>query len=123
METSTADIRFSGFGASALTVAISSYILTRDAVEFAAIREDLLLRIMEIVRQSGTALAVPAQTLYLGRDSGLDPEKTATAEKQVQDWREQHQLPFPDFAPTDKAALRGAIPYPPDDSAVQKQTP
>jgi len=58
---------------------------------------------MEIVRQSGTALAFPAQTLYLGRDSGLDQEKTSAAERQVQDWRDQHQLPFPDFAPSDKA--------------------
>jgi MscS family membrane protein len=121
VETSSADIRFSAFGASALTVTLTAYILTQDAVEFAAIREDLLLRIMEIVRQSGTALAFPAQTLYLGRDSGLDPEKTAAAEQQVQEWRDQHQLPFPDFAPTDKAAFQGTISYPPDDSAAQKK--
>ncbi|MGA9529705.1 MAG: mechanosensitive ion channel family protein [Terriglobales bacterium] len=121
VETSSADVRFSAFGASALTVGLSSYILTQDAVEFGAIREDLLLRIMDIVRQSGTALAFPAQTLYLGRDAGLDEGKTSAAEKQVQAWRDQHQLPFPDFAPAEKAGFREKIGYPPPDSAVPEK--
>jgi MscS family membrane protein len=86
--------------------------------EFTAIREDLLLRIMDIVDKSGTGFAFPSQTLYLSRDSGLNKEKTEAAEQQVQQWREQNDLPFPDFAPSDKAALRGTIVYPAPDSAV-----
>ncbi len=92
--------------------------LTRDADEFAAIREDLLLRIMDIVEKSGSGFAFPSQTLYMSRDSGLDKDKTAAAEQQVQQWRDQHQLPFPDFAPVDKSAFRGSIVYPPPESAT-----
>jgi len=121
IETATADIRFTGFAASAWTVVITSYVLTRDFTEFTGVREDLLLRIMEIVSRSGTALAFPSQTLYLGRDSGLDREKAAAAEKQVQQWRDQHQLPFPDYAPSDKASFHGLIAYPPPESSLAKK--
>jgi MscS family membrane protein len=123
VESDTASVRFANFDTSALRLEIFSYVLTRDANEFAAVREDLLLRIMEIVERSGTGLAIPSQTLYLGRDSGLDPEKTAAAEKQVQQWRDQHQLPFPDFAPAEKSAFRGSISYPPPESSVAKKQP
>jgi MscS family membrane protein len=121
IEPQTAAIRFANVDPSALRLEITAYVLTQDSSEFAAIREDLLLRISEIVGRSGTAFAFPSQTLYLGRDLGVDREKAAAAEKQVQEWRAQHQLPFPDFTPADKASFRGSIPYPPPESSVAKK--
>jgi MscS family membrane protein len=121
VEPETAAIRFANVDPSALRLEITAYVLTQDSNEFAAIREDLLLRISEIVGRSGTGFAFPSQTLYLGRDSGLDHDKTAAAEKQVQEWRAQHQLPFPDFTPADKASFRGSIPYPPPESSLAKK--
>jgi MscS family membrane protein len=118
IESSSAGIRFTNFDNSALRLEIASYVLTRDSNEFNAIREDLLLRIMVIVEKSGTNFAFPSQTLYFSRDSGLDKEKTAAAEEQVEQWRDQHQLPFPDFAPADKTAFRGSIVYPSPESAT-----
>ena len=122
VESNSAFVRLAGFGAGALSLEVVGYVLTREYAEFVAIREDLLLRVLEIVGRSGTGLAFPSQTLYLGRDSGLDREKTVAAEKQVQQWREQQQLPFPDFTPADKAAFHGSIAYPPSESAVAKKT-
>ncbi len=118
VESDTAYIRFASFDSGALRLEIFSYVLTRDAVEFAAIREDLLLRIMDIVEKSGSGFAFPSQTVYFSRDSGLDKEKATAAEQQVQQWRDQHLLPFPDFAPADKSAFRGSIVYPPAESAT-----
>jgi len=118
VESNSASIRFSGFDASALRLEIFSYVLTRNSDEFGAIREDLLLRIMEIIENSGSGFAFPSQTLYMSRDSGLDQEKAAAAEQQVEQWRDQHKLPFPDFAPADKSAFRGSIVYPPPESAT-----
>jgi len=120
VESESASIRFANFDNSALRLEISSYVLTRDAVEFAAIREDLLLRIMDIVEKSGSGFAFPSQTVYFSRDSGLDKEKASAAEQQVQQWRDQHKLPFPDFAPADKSAFRDSIVYPQPESAVEK---
>jgi MscS family membrane protein len=118
VESGSATIRFANFDASSLRIEISSYVLTRDSNEFIAIREDLLLRIMDIVEDSGTGIAFPSQTLYFSRDSGLDKEKAAAAEQQVQHWRDQHQLPFPDFATADMSTFRDTIAYPPPDSAT-----
>jgi len=118
VENSSANIRLANFDNSALRLEIASFVLTTDGNDFNAIREDLLLRIMDIVKKSGSDFAFPSQTLYMTRDSGLDPAKVAAAEKQVQQWRDERQLPFPDFAPTDKAAFRGSIVYPEPESAL-----
>ena len=118
VESESASIRFANFDNSALRLEIAGYVLTCDVNEFIAIREDLLLRIMDIVEKSGSSFAFPSQTLYFSRDTGLDKEKTASAEQLVQQWRDQHKLPFPDFAPADKSAFRGSIVYPPPESAA-----
>ena len=122
VEPETANIRFANVDPGALRLEIFAYVRTQDSNEFAAVREDLLLRIGEIVSRSGSSFAFPSQTLYLGRDSGLDEQKTAAAEKEVQQWRDQNQLPFPDFTAADKASFRGSIPYPPPESAVAKKS-
>jgi len=120
VENESAYIRFTNFDNSALRLEVFSYVLTQDSNEFNAIREDLLLRIMEIVEKSGSGFAFPSQTVYFSRDSGIDKEKASAAEQQVQQWRDQHQLPFPDFAAADKSAFRGSIVYPPPESAIGK---
>jgi len=122
VETASARVRFAGLGNNAFNMEFFSYVLTQDDAEFAAIREDLLLRIAEIVGQSGSAFASPAQ-VYVSRDPGLDPAKAAAAERQVEQWREQRHLPFPDFAPADKSAFRDSIVYPPPESAVGGERP
>jgi MscS family membrane protein len=121
VESASARIRLASCDPGGYTLEVFSYVLTSDYAEFTAIREDLLLRIIDIVKQSGTAFAFPSQTLYLGRDQGLDPQRTASAEKEVEQWRDQHRLPFPDFAPEEKASFHGSITYPPPDSAVSEK--
>ena len=118
VETDSARIRLASLDNSAVTLEIFSYVMTADFTEFAAIREDLLLRIMEIVGQAGTGFAFPSRVLYMTHDAGLDKEKTETAQRQVEEWRNQRQLPFPDFAPADKSGFRGSIVYPPPESAI-----
>jgi MscS family membrane protein len=54
-----------GFGESSLDIEVNCHILTGNLEEFMAIREDLLLRIMELVAEVGTALAVPSRVLYM----------------------------------------------------------
>ena len=70
VESESGRIRLASFDNNALNLEIFSYILTRDYSEFTAIREDLWLRIMDIVEKSGSTLASPAQTVYFSRDSG-----------------------------------------------------
>jgi MscS family membrane protein len=121
VETEGARIRFIAIDSSALTLELFCYILTRNVPEFLAIREDLLLRIMDIVKDSGTDFAFPSQTLYLGRDSGLDKEKTAAVASEVKQWREESKLPFPDFTPTDISEFSNSLPYPQPGSALRSK--
>jgi MscS family membrane protein len=121
VETASARIRFSGLEDSWLALEVFSYVLTRDVAEFTAIREDILLRLMEIVAEAGTGFAFPSQTVYLGQDTGVDKAKAEQAEQRVREWREQKQLPFPDFAPTEISEIRDSLPYPPPESALNRE--
>lgn len=106
-------VRFINFGASSLEIEIFAYVTTRVRAEFHAIREDVLLRIMDILEKSGTGLAYPSQTLYLARDGGLDAGRTEAAQEQVSQWRREGRLPFPDFPPEEAQRMRGTFAYPP----------
>jgi MscS family membrane protein len=107
-----ARIRFVSFGASSLDLEIFGYVLTADYDEFLAIQEDIYLRIMDIVEESGTAFAFPSQTTYFARDPGLDEAKRKAAEAQVEAWRQEGALYLPDFPPEAVTALSGTIEYP-----------
>jgi MscS family membrane protein len=121
VETDGARIRFTGYDAGLLSLEVFCYVLTRDNGEFLAIQEDLLLRIMDIVAASGTSVAFPTRTVFLGRDSGLDQEKTETATHEVEKWRENKTLPFPDFAPSEISEFSNSLPYPHPDSALRSR--
>ena len=86
-------IRFVDFGASSLDIELFAYVKTTKRAEFLSVREELFLRVMDIVNESGTGFAFPSQTLYFGRDSGLDPKKTEKAEAQMRQWQDRGQLP------------------------------
>jgi MscS family membrane protein len=97
---------------------VFTYILTRDGAEFTAIREDVLLRLMNIVEDAGTGFTFPSQNVYLGRNPSIDKAKAEQVEAQIREWREQRQLPFPDFTGAEIAEIRDSLPYPPPESAV-----
>jgi MscS family membrane protein len=112
-----ARIRFVNFGSYSLDLEIFAYVSTSDYAEFLAIREDIYLRIMDIVEESGTGFAFPSQTTYLARDQKPDDAKRRAAEAQVEAWRKQDALYLPEFPPETVAALNGTIDYPPRGSA------
>jgi MscS family membrane protein len=104
--------RFVGFGASSLDIEVYAYVKTREWSEFLGIREDVFLRIMDIVQESGTGFAFPSQTLYFGRDQGLDAGRAEAAEAQVRQWRDEGSLAFPNFSPEQMRKIRGSVVYP-----------
>jgi MscS family membrane protein len=75
IEKDTIRVRLTDLASSSINVEVFGYVLTRDFDEFAAVREDLLLRIMNFVEDSGTNLALPAQTVYL---SGVSSSQGST---------------------------------------------
>jgi len=120
VETQTVRVRLVDIGGSSLSIELLSYVLTRDFNEFAAVREDLLLRIMDVLEDSGGGLALPAQTLYLSRDSGVEKQKAEDAVKKIAELRDGNKLPFPDFHKDDISSFKGSIDYPPSESTLRQ---
>ena len=113
-------VRFHDFGDYSLDVAVFAYIRTRDWLTYRAIREDINLRIMDIVKEAGTGFAFPSQTAYFGRDTGLDAGRGQEAETLVQEWRSKGQLPFPEFDEGVLGEKEDALDYPPKGSPGYK---
>ena len=83
VEGKTIRVRLTDVAGTSLTIEVFAYVLTRDYNEYAAVREDLLLRMMDIVEESGSGLATPSQTLYLAQNGGAKKEEPETAIKQL----------------------------------------
>ena len=74
-----ARVRLIGIGENSLDVEINCYILTSDMGVFLAIREELLLRIMDLVADASMEFARPSRVLYLTKEGGADA-RSAKAE-------------------------------------------
>ncbi|NJY63412.1 mechanosensitive ion channel [Salinimicrobium sp. CDJ15-81-2] len=116
----TARVRFTTLGADSLSLEVFTYVKVLTFDDYLEVKEDLLLRIMDVVGESGTGFAFPSQTIYFGRDSGLSQEKTKSAEEKVRYWKEKGELQIPRFDPEHIKEIEDKIPYPPEGSAEQK---
>lgn len=112
-------VRFVNFGAYSLDLEIYLYIDTQDWSDFLGVREDIYLRIMDIVESSGAYFAYPSQTLYLARDAGRNMAKTSEAEEAVRAWRDGDELLIPEFPPDRIEAIDDSLEYPPVGSAMR----
>jgi MscS family membrane protein len=113
-------VRFDEFGTYSLNVKVFAYIRSRDWLNYRAIREDINLRVMDIVDEAGTGFAFPSQTTYFGRDKGLDVERLKDAETKVQEWRSAGKLPFPEFDERIVGEKEDILDYPPKGSPGYK---
>ncbi|MFB3087487.1 MAG: mechanosensitive ion channel family protein [Acidiferrobacterales bacterium] len=105
--------RLVGFGDYSLNVEISTYADTTDWSEFLGIREDLFLRIMDIVKDAGTGFAIPTQTTYFTRAAQPDAARVDAVETQLQAWRAEGALPFPDLTEERRQQLTDTLDFPP----------
>jgi MscS family membrane protein len=76
VESSTAWIRLARLADSALELEMQAYVLTREYDDYTSVRENLLLRVMDIVETCGTSLAYPSQTLYIAGTSETPKAKS-----------------------------------------------
>jgi MscS family membrane protein len=130
IDSDTIRVRFAGYGPSALNIDMRVYVQTREWNDFFAVREDVYLRIADLVADAGTDFAFPSQTIYLGKDRGLDDGQADAAASVVQGWRDAGNLPFPTLPEADLARVDGSLDYPPRgshvlrvDSSVPETTP
>ena len=105
-------VRFTEFGDASLNLDVFAYIGVSDYSESLDVAEDLNLRIMDIVAEAGTELALPSQIQYELPGPPMDENRIRNAEAKVKEWRAQQSLYLPNF-PADKIAeLKGTLQYP-----------
>ena len=116
-------IRFAEFGEHSLNLEVFAYIDTANYGEFLEIREDLNLRLMDVIASAGTHLAIPAQIEYQADASPLDPERKRQVEACVEEWRSRGALDLPKMPPEKIAELKDSLDYPPAGSSARKEPP
>jgi MscS family membrane protein len=81
IEKNSVRVRLIELTSSALNVEMVCYVLTQDFNEFAEVREDVLLQIMNLVEDAGTSLASSSQKLFLAPDPGSPKQKSEAESK------------------------------------------
>ena len=117
VDSASARIRFVGFGRASLDLKVFSYVTVTDYGEYLEVAEDLNLRLMDIVGAAGSSLVFPAQTTYVEKGRGLDPDRAQAAEAQVQEWRKRGELWLPRLPQQKIAEIENTLEYPADGSA------
>lgn len=69
VENDSLRVRLIRFGAYSLDVEVFAYVKAADYPSFLGVQEELLMRIMGIVKYAGTGLAFPSQTMYVRSDA------------------------------------------------------
>jgi MscS family membrane protein len=102
IETGTSRIRVADFAGSAFELELWAFVKTADWGAFTVVRQDVILKIAEIVEAAGTRLAAPTQLTYLSRDAAFDTEKANDIVRQVTELRASDAFRFPGEARTGK---------------------
>ena len=71
-------VRFHEFDVDAILVSVHCYMITTDLTESYEIREDLNLRVMEIVESAGGSFALPGRSLYVEERAAIPEGNSAS---------------------------------------------
>ncbi len=90
-------VRFRDLAAYSFDVEINAYLSCTDHSDYLAIREDLLMRIVDLVAEAGTEFAFPSAVHYGTEASEMDADLTRAAEERVEQWWADGNLARPGF--------------------------
>ena len=68
-------VNFNDFGASSLDIAVTCFTIPTALGEHLNIREDVCLKVMDIIEELGLTFALPSRSVYLHRADGDEPER------------------------------------------------
>jgi MscS family membrane protein len=100
IESGTSRIRVTNFVGAAFQFELFAYGMTGDWPQLTLIRQDLIIKIAEIVEGAGTRFAAPTQLAYLSTDKGIDAEKVNDNESHITELRTTDVFTFPGPART-----------------------
>lgn len=89
-------VRFTGFGASGLTIEVMALVNTTDWQSFTGVSEDLNFKIWKILESAGLQLSLPSQAVYLSRVRQPDRAKLDEIASELDRRRRGSELTLPD---------------------------
>jgi len=114
-----ARVSLAGLGPYSLDLDVFVYMRTPNIDEYFRILEDVLFRMMEILDEAGTGFAVPVRMNW-EPGTGLHTDRTQIAEAQVEKWRAEGRLPFPEIGKEERRRVEDILDYPPEGSPDHK---
>ncbi len=118
-------VRFTDLGEYSLDVEIFAYLSCQDQSVYLAIREDLLMQIVDVVEEAGTEFAFPSAVEYQAEATQMDAERGKEAEAQVDKWQAEGRLAPPNFEESqpeprvkETGYLEESTPSPPEPQAA-----
>jgi MscS family membrane protein len=106
IESGSSRVRVIGFAGAAFQMELFAFGKTGNMAEFTAIRQDVILKIADIVEAAGTGFAGPTQLTYLSKDAGVDEEKTSETLHHMTELRAADAFHFPGETRTERNNLR-----------------
>jgi MscS family membrane protein len=100
VERGTSRVRVTNLIGAAFALELIAYGRADDWARFTGIRQDVILKMAEIVKASGTRFAAPTQLAYMSRDTGVDADKTNDVVRRMTELRASDTFRFPGEAPT-----------------------
>jgi MscS family membrane protein len=100
VEPGTSRIRVDDVSNAAFNMELWAYIKTGDWAQFTGIRQDVILKIAEIIEASGTQLAAPTRLMYLSGDVRINTEKDDRIVHRTPELRDGEASRLPDEART-----------------------
>jgi MscS family membrane protein len=92
VESGSSRLRVTNFAGAAFELELFAFVKTGDMREFTGYRQEILLKIAEIVESAGTGFAAPTRLTYQSKDPGLDPEKANDLLRHVTELRASQAL-------------------------------
>lgn len=107
------------FGDYSLDIEIVAFAKTAVWEEFLLIREDVFLRMMDVINTAGAGFALPSRTMYLEQGAGINPETEKKSAEQVARWRQDNECPVPQFSEKQYKAIKNSADFPPKGSVAE----
>jgi MscS family membrane protein len=95
IESGTSRVRLVDFAGAAYDIELFAYGKTGNWLDFTAIRQDVMLKIAEIVQGAGARFAAPTRLTYLSSEAGVDTEKANGIVRYVTQLRASDSFRFP----------------------------
>jgi MscS family membrane protein len=95
IEFGTSRVRVAKFAGAAYELELFAYGKTGNWPEFTAIRQNVILKIAEIVEAASAQFAAPTRLTYLSSDAGVDADKSNVIVRRVTELRASDSFRFP----------------------------